>query len=346
MINIIIDPGVLTDPGGQLSYAATAGIICGAETVNSILSSGSRNKILKIFSATLSVVLMAQLAVLPIQLFHFWQMGLLFLPANLLIEPFVTPITITGFLASLAAILNVPGLALGLTVCQWLDWLAAIPLQIIICVTEKLAAFDFAVLNTGRPILAVIGFYYLLLAVWLICLQKERYRLLSTTFFIFSLLALFYQPPLKRPMIIVLPHAIICINECRQGLYLGSPSRQTNKILAYYATSRGSCQQAIIENNGGQKILAQIVNSHALFLSPVVTDNKPLASSSRTYAVTLGKIGNDRQLMARLSQSQTLSRNEWSRQLQSIDLKICCPGRAIHFYSMEGGATSFNSSVL
>ena len=229
IINIIIDPDVLIDPGGQLSYAATAGIIFGAETISHIISLGSNNKIVKMFSATLSVVTMAQLAVLPVQLFHFWQIGLLFLPANLLIDPFVTPVTVAGFLASVAGAINFHGFSLGLTICQWLDWLAAIPLQIIIFVTEKLATFDLAVLNTGRPMPAAIVLYYAMLSLWLISLQKQRWRFLATALFVFGLWGLFYQPPLKLPTIIILPHSIICINEQRQAIVLRAISTRADK---------------------------------------------------------------------------------------------------------------------
>lgn len=170
IINIIIDPTALTEPGGQLSYAATAGIIFGAEIVAAILSFGNSNKLLKILLCSLAVVLMAQLAVLPVQLFHFWQMGLLFLPANLIIDPFVTPVTIAGFLASMAGIFN---LLPGLIICRCLDWLAVVPLQIIIYVTEKMASFDLAVLNTGRPMIFAIVLYYAMFAIWLMCLQKS-----------------------------------------------------------------------------------------------------------------------------------------------------------------------------
>jgi len=348
IINIIIDPSALTEPGGQLSYAATAGIVCGAEIIADILSFGSGNKLIRIFSASLAVVLMAQLAVLPVQLFHFWQTGLLFLPANLLIDPFVTPVTIAGFLASVAGIINLPGLPLGLTICHCLDWLAAIPLQIIIYVTEKLAAFDSAILNTGRPLPGAIVLYYAMLALWLICLQKLRYRLLITALFIMGLLVLFYQPQLKRPVIIILPHSIICINERRQALCCGSTNRQINKILAYYGTTKSNEEFGSLSlvSSSEEKILAQDMNGHGLLLILDKTCRQQLKPNQSMYAISLGKIKTcGEELRSWCRHGEPLSRSQLSSQLKAIDFKMCFPGHAARFYSLEG-ATSLSSSVL
>ncbi len=329
IVNVIADPTAILEPGGQLSYAATAGIICGAEIMAGIILFGSNNKLAKIFSATLAVILMAQLAVLPVQLFHFRQMGLLFLPANLLIDPFVTPVTIAGFLASVAAIINLPGLPLGVVVCQWLDWLAAIPLQIIICVTEKLASFDLTVLNTGRPLVVAIVFYYAMFAVWLLYLQKKRFRLLATVLFFCSLAALFYQPPLKQPVIVILSRSIICINEQRKAFCFGSSNRQTNKILAYYAANRSGIVSLPLLLSKEEKITVQEIKDNGLML--IVNRN----NAQHLYVI----------LFAKKKGGKLLSKSQFINELHAIDFRICCPGKAISFYSL-GTGNSLNSSVL
>jgi hypothetical protein len=212
-------------------------------------------------------------------------------------------------------------------------------------VTEKLATFDLAVLNTGKPLPAAIILYYSMFAVWLISLQRQRWRLLATVLFVLSLLTLFYQPALKCPTIIILPHSIICINEHRQVMYLGANNRQANKILAYY----GACKDKEIDNKNkeitrlqflcsqGRKILAQQLNEKTLAL---IVDKQ-------IYAITLGKLNSgDEKLAIQLRQSQALSRSQFSKQLSGIDLKIYCPSKSISFHSIEGGETSFSSSVL
>ncbi len=237
MINLIIDPRVVMEPGAQLSYTAVAGIIFGANTLADAFSLGSKNKAATLSAAAVSVVLIAQISVLPIQLYHFWQAGLLFLPANLLIDPLVAPVTIIGFIASLFSLINLPFMPFGIFICQCLDWLAAIPLQIIISISEKLATSDLSLINTGQPAPVAIIVYYLSLISCLIFLPVKRLRSLGIVLFCASFCVLFYQPELKQAVIIILPSSTITINRQRQAICFGERDSKTNKILAYYATS-------------------------------------------------------------------------------------------------------------
>ena len=346
IINVIADPSAVIEPGGQLSYAATAGIICGAETVAKSLSFGNANKLINIFSATLSVVLMAQLAVIPVQIYHFWQMGMLFLPANLIIDPLVTPVTIIGFSASLASLLNLPGLPFGLVICQWLDWLAAIPLQIIICVTEKLAACDLAVLNTGQPTVMVIVFYYVMFAIWLICLRNKRRWLLSTVLFLSSLMILFYQPELKRPVVVVLPRAVICISTKRQAFCFGNLDRQVNKILAFYATKNN--RWCTFGENNPKPISLQLEDKPqtivvSLVKESVVCPDKVKWVNEVDNSCLLLRVSDQREqnLYAilpkknQLYMGNRLLKGQLTRQLGSdLDLKICCSNKCFVFFKL------------
>ena len=104
LITLLLDPNSICDVGLQLSYAATAGIVCGAKPLAKLLST---IKFPKFLSEALSVVLMAEAGVLPIQLTYFWQLGLFFLPANLMVTPLVEIITVLGFASSAVAIIDV-----------------------------------------------------------------------------------------------------------------------------------------------------------------------------------------------------------------------------------------------
>ncbi len=92
----------------------------------------------------LFTVLVAQACVLPLQLFYFKQIGLLFLPANLLASLIVTPVTVSGFTSSLLVILTAlcPAGAVFAQPFLWLaallDWLASIPLNVLVHVVVSL----------------------------------------------------------------------------------------------------------------------------------------------------------------------------------------------------------------
>ncbi|MBI4593461.1 MAG: DNA internalization-related competence protein ComEC/Rec2, partial [Candidatus Rokubacteria bacterium] len=90
MILLAAHPGDLADPGFQLSFAATGGIV---------LAPLPRGWLL----GALGVSVAAQLAVLPIALVHFNQLSTIGVVANLGVVPLAGVATIVGFLAVITA---------------------------------------------------------------------------------------------------------------------------------------------------------------------------------------------------------------------------------------------------
>ncbi|MEK7714885.1 MAG: ComEC/Rec2 family competence protein, partial [candidate division NC10 bacterium] len=86
LLILTVRPGDLADPGFQLSFAATAGIVAAP------LPRG-------IVSGALGVSLAAQLAVLPIALAHFNQLSTIGVVANLAVVPLAGLGTVLGLLA-------------------------------------------------------------------------------------------------------------------------------------------------------------------------------------------------------------------------------------------------------
>lgn len=108
LINIACDPLCVFDLGLELSYCATFGVLVLLPLVQSgfdrcfeSLPAVLRLPLLQLFLRLLSVVLAAQASVMPLQLFYFGQFSTLFLPANLLAEPLVAPITVLGFASTI-----------------------------------------------------------------------------------------------------------------------------------------------------------------------------------------------------------------------------------------------------
>jgi competence protein ComEC len=83
-------PGDLFDPGFQLSFAATAGIVAAPTPRGTV-------------AAALAVSLAAQLAVLPVALVHFNQLSTVGIVANLAAVPLAGAATVLGLLAVVAA---------------------------------------------------------------------------------------------------------------------------------------------------------------------------------------------------------------------------------------------------
>src|SRR5262249_26907202 len=78
-------PWDLLDPGFQLSFAATAGIVLAPQPRNVVLGA-------------LAVSAAAQAAVLPITLWHFQQVSVVGLLANLAVVPLATIATVVGLI--------------------------------------------------------------------------------------------------------------------------------------------------------------------------------------------------------------------------------------------------------
>ena len=104
LIILIYNPFLITNVGLQLSYVGTLGIILFNKNILKILNKGKANKskIKEIISVTLS----AQIAILPITIFHFNVVGIYFLITNLLLSIIVGPLIIVGFIFLVLSIFN------------------------------------------------------------------------------------------------------------------------------------------------------------------------------------------------------------------------------------------------
>ena len=141
MVNLMIDPWSIMDVGLQLSYGATIGIVCSASALSALLYGGG-GRVLKWTADTFAVVVTAQASVMPIQLVYFFQAGALFLPANLLVAPLITPLTVLGFASSMLSLLHTSCAGLNAIVdrlCFLIDLSCRLPLEYMLTVVRYLA---------------------------------------------------------------------------------------------------------------------------------------------------------------------------------------------------------------
>ena len=146
-LHLVIDPFSILDIGWQLSYAATASIVCGAENI-ALQKQEAKLPLLKSllswFCSASAVVLMAQAAILPLACLYFKQINTLFLIVNLLLEPLVAPLTILGFVSSWLSLT-------GREAAWCLDILAFYPLEYMLLVTKIFSGLEFSQINIKPP---------------------------------------------------------------------------------------------------------------------------------------------------------------------------------------------------
>ena len=148
LLMLLVRPDWLLDVGFQLSVAATAGLMVSARPLQQWLQ---EQHLPVWFSAALAVPVAASLWTLPLQLLHFGALPLVAVPANLLVSPLLTPLTLGAMAMALAAVILPPLLPL-------LSWLLVPLAQLLVWLVQQLAALPMAQWQLGRllPLLAAL----------------------------------------------------------------------------------------------------------------------------------------------------------------------------------------------
>lgn len=145
---LLRNPGTLWDPGFQLSFAATAGILTLAPTLQAGLSG-----LPAWIRAPLAVTVAAQVAVLPLSLL-FWQgVSLISLVANLVAAPLVEALVWMGSTLMLAGVAFLP-------LAVWMATPVRLALAVLTGSMHLLAAVPLAYLTVPSPNLVQVAAYY------------------------------------------------------------------------------------------------------------------------------------------------------------------------------------------
>ena len=154
LLLLLWDPGDLHDPGFQLSFAATAGIIYLGPPLAERLSTWGWPVWL---ARSLAVSVGAQLAVTPVMLAFFNQLSLIGIVANLFVVPLAAPATTLGMLALLLSLVS--DTLAGL--CFDALWLMLVALRAVVWVA---AAVPAAMVNLPAPAWGAVIAWYAALA--------------------------------------------------------------------------------------------------------------------------------------------------------------------------------------
>jgi len=156
------------DIGFQLSFLAIMGIIYLQPIFSSWLEKIPDYKIFPL-RATIAATLSAQVFTLPILIYNFGYVSLVSLPANILIVPFLAPITILIFIFGLSGMIFSP---FG-WIFSWPVWLAMNYLTRVVDIFSKIPLNVFKIENLHWAWLAV---FYLILGL-LIWRRREKEKL-------------------------------------------------------------------------------------------------------------------------------------------------------------------------
>ena len=179
LLMTLVEPRILWDVGFQLSFMATLGLMLYHEPLAQWLQRRLEQRLEPALARTagglggelILATLAAQVLVVPLLLFHFGQLSLVSLPANVLALPAQPGVMIWGGLATLAGLI-LP--ALG----QILAWVAWLFLSWTIAVVGLLGQLPFAAVPASFGPAALAGWYGLVFGLtWLAHSRRSGARL-------------------------------------------------------------------------------------------------------------------------------------------------------------------------
>lgn len=247
LLSIMHDPICITDIGFQLSYVATAGILLGAQPLSNVLQRYSKSDVFNPLCDLVAVILVAQLSVLPFQLFYFWQAGLLFLPANIAVDPFIVPITSIGFVSSLAAPLSthVHGLS---EICWGLDQVTGMMLNCILHTLKLMTSLGDTQLR-GAPHLMALIFNSLAGILLLLSLAFSRGQKTSFSIYFLSLLLFIWPQPLPKLSVAATEKQVSVVFSNRKITSFRLHAHLDDSHIRRYLRYLGAAEELVVDCN-------------------------------------------------------------------------------------------------
>lgn len=173
---LLYNPAYLNDVGFQLSFIVTFGILC---TATILMEKVRGNKIRENILGALLIPVVAQIWVIPIQMFYFNTISLYSFFANISIMPFLSVVSFGGFISSVLA--GIP--IVGAWACKVFDFVLNIFLTCIVSISNFFSSLSFSLIETSHPSLFQVVLYYLaVLFITLMirecCCEKRHLKLL------------------------------------------------------------------------------------------------------------------------------------------------------------------------
>lgn len=163
---LIYNPYLIMNIGLQLSYLGTIGIVVFNKLIFQILDNiklktkqykKKKSKILEKIKEILSVSISAQIAILPVMLYHFNMCGPYFILSNFLISIVIGPIIILGFIFIIISFISI-------SFSNILSIFLEIGIQMLIYIS-KVSELPFSKIYVATPSLESICIYFLVFSI-------------------------------------------------------------------------------------------------------------------------------------------------------------------------------------
>lgn len=170
LLMLIYNPAYINDVGFQLSFVVTFGLLVSADAVMKYTS-----KIPVWLSGAIAIPLIAQVWVIPIQMFYFNNISVYSVFANVLTMPFLSVISFGGFVSSVFSLFE----PIAHFVCCCFDFIINPFLNVLVWISTFFAKLPHALFITTHPSILQVLLYYLILLffVYLLSVKFENKKM-------------------------------------------------------------------------------------------------------------------------------------------------------------------------
>lgn len=180
VLMLLYNPMYINDVGFQLSFIVTFGILIMAPAITRF-----QNKIIDFLAGTIAIPIIAQLWVIPIQIFYFNNISLYSVFANIMSVPILMVISFGGFVSALLCAIK----PAAYIICRIFDFVLNPLLTLLVNISDFWGHLPHSTMQTTHPCIIRIFVYYGLL----LCLSALMYKEIRKRYFkklIFALLFL------------------------------------------------------------------------------------------------------------------------------------------------------------
>ena len=189
LLMLIYNPAFINDVGFQLSFIVTFGLLL------------STNIVMEYFkfmpnwlSGAIFVPLIAQVWVIPIQMFYFNNISLYSVFANILTIPFLSVISFGGFVSSVFALIK----PISDIVCRVFDFVLNPLLNVLVWISNFFSGLPHSLFITTHPSVLQVILYYAILLLGIYIL-KIKFTDKKSTFLLLGLIGLLFVTTINIP---------------------------------------------------------------------------------------------------------------------------------------------------
>ena len=156
MLMLVYNPAYINDVGFQLSFIVTFGLLTTAVILQEKIKSVEFPYAAVVLSSIL-IPIVAQVWVIPIQMFYFNTISTYSVFANIAIMPFLSVVSFGGFVSSILALIPL----FAKFICPVIDYVLNIMLNVIVGISNFFSHQDYSIIQTTHPSIFQLILYYI-----------------------------------------------------------------------------------------------------------------------------------------------------------------------------------------